>query len=137
MDFFSRRGEKGLTSHLSHLPAFAGEFLLTGGIYSFGKRFAAKTITKGLQKVTQKQLGKFILKNTAETMVGSAFRTAALPQMIVDNYFQRRLKKSSGQDKQGNLIALMKENKESKLKTVYAIVKNIEGKKAIISVVYK
>jgi hypothetical protein len=45
-----------VTNVLLNLPSFAGEFMLTGGIYSAGKKAAEEAIVKVLQKYSTKQI---------------------------------------------------------------------------------
>ncbi|MEI8127979.1 MAG: hypothetical protein WCG95_00045 [bacterium] len=77
---------------ISNIPAFAGEFLATGGLGSIGRTAVQKTITSGLQEVGEKELGKRLLKGTAEAIGDTATRLPlGMPHFVVENYQDRRM----------------------------------------------
>lgn len=77
---------------LLEMPAYAGEFLLTDGIGTAGKQMVKASITKGLQDVTKKQIGKRIVKGTVETAGDALLRTSiGMPHRVIQSYGERRL----------------------------------------------
>jgi len=105
--FWGKVGE-GLT----HMPAFAGEFFLTGGVYSLGKTAATKAATKIAGEITKKQLAKYITKNVAEVAVGAAARSLVLSNTYA-NIAKRRLEIDTAKLKDGTGELSLKESKES------------------------
>ena len=98
---------------LSHLPAFAGEFAATGGLYSLGKGLATKATTKIMGEVAKKQTAKVVTQKITEVAIGAAFRTPFVTNTYA-NITQRRLKLDINENNEVNL----KENKESLGKSI-------------------
>lgn len=87
------------------LPSFAGEFMATGGVASIGKTAVQKTITKGLQDATQKEIGKRLTKGLIETAAGATTRVSiGMPQRVADNYGMRKLHDSLGISDKGQVV---------------------------------
>lgn len=87
------------------LPSFAGEFMATGGVASIGKTAVQKTITKGLQDATQKEIGKRLTKGLIETAAGATTRVSiGMPQRVADNYGMRKLHDSLGITDKGQVV---------------------------------
>lgn len=105
--FWGKVGE-GLT----HMPAFAGEFFLTGGVYSLGKTAATKAVTKLAGEITKEQVKKYIAKNVAEVAVGAAARSLVLSNTYA-NIAKRRLEIDTAKLKDGTGELSLKESKES------------------------
>lgn len=86
-----------VTNVLLSLPSFAGEFILTGGIYSAGKKAAEEAIIKVLQKYSTKEikakLGIKILSSvagaTAQAPIAGLTRipTGTVQRMLPDYQF--------------------------------------------------
>lgn len=74
------------------LPSFMGEFIATNGAAAIGKNFMQKTVTKGLQNATQKQIGKRLTKGLIESGAGAVTRTfLGMPMRVAENYGSRRI----------------------------------------------
>ncbi|MCR4881680.1 MAG: hypothetical protein K6A44_07000 [bacterium] len=98
---------------LSHLPAFAGEFLLTGGLYSLGKNLAGKAVKKLVGDVAKNQLLKRAAIGVTGMAAGAAFRTFALSNTY-SGMFARRLKMDTSKlDENGLGEIELKETDES------------------------
>ena len=98
---------------ISHLPAFAGEFFLTGGLYSLGKNLAGKAATKLVGDVTKKQFLTRAGVEVAGVATGAAFRTVALSNTY-SGIFARRLKTDTSKlDEDGLGEIELKETDES------------------------
>ena len=98
---------------LSHLPAFAGEFFLTGGLYSLGKNLAGKAASKLLGDVAKKQFLTRAIAKGAGVAVGAGFRTVALSNTY-SGIVARRLKTDTSKlDENGLGEVELKETDES------------------------
>lgn len=64
-----------VASILMGLPSFAGEFLLTGGAYSVGKKAAEKVIEKTFAKYTTKNLSKNVGVKILTGLAGASLQT--------------------------------------------------------------
>lgn len=63
-----------VASILTELPSFGGELLLTGGIYTAGKKATEKVIKEAAEKAVGKKLGT-ILAKSAGAIVGGTLQT--------------------------------------------------------------
>lgn len=87
------------------LPAFAGEFIATGGIAAIGKTAMKKTITKSLQDAAKNEIGKRLTKGVIEGAAGAVTRTSlGMPQRVAENYGMRKLQDSLGITDKGQVI---------------------------------
>lgn len=87
------------------LPSFAGEFMATGGLASIGKNAVQKTITKGLQDATNREVGKKLTKGLIEGAAGAVTRTSlGMPQRVAENYGMRKLHESLGITDKGQVV---------------------------------
>ena len=87
------------------MPAYAGEFLATDGLGSLGKNVVQKTLTKGLQNATSKQLGKRFVRGSLEAGGDAVARTLiGMPHRVVANCGDRRLHEGLTISDKGDLL---------------------------------
>jgi hypothetical protein len=109
----SWRGQVG--RGVSELPAFMGEFMISGGLLSIGKKALVKSgkmaAEEAIKDITKKNVGKFIKRKAGEAVL----RTAINPARVAEGYYERSVLDKIQFTENG--IKLMNEAKESPNKT--------------------
>jgi len=104
-----------IMSGASHVPAFIGEFLLTGGLASIGKEAFKRSvaqIAKGIIKSSADDITKAFVKSqvargatkVGAAMAGSATRFPAFTQYAVNKYAQDRVQGSIEMTEKGEVL---------------------------------
>lgn len=90
----------GINYYGSQLPAFMGEFALTGGAGKAAEVAAVKAITKGAEVAAVKG----IASKSAGLVANIAARTAAMPGMYIPKYAEKRINDSMSITDKGAVI---------------------------------
>jgi len=110
-DFFEEMGERERRGYtiggrvgqiISGMPAFAIEFLVTGGIARLGSKAAQKAGEKILKQYAKKGLGKAVV-GISKFVVGAGARALAMPHRGVESILKRRLPKDISFDDLDNI----------------------------------
>lgn len=92
------------------LPAFAVEFMATGGLATAAKKGVSKVASKVITKTSDKLASRAAVK-AAELAAAGAARTVAMPHRVVDAYGKRRISEHLAITDKGE--AILRESKSS------------------------
>ena len=88
----------GVTNAVLQMPAFAVEFVATGGAVTAGRKAVSvgvgKLVEKGTEKAIKKNLRQRIVSGSIEKVGMATGRTALMPHRIADSLYQRKINDS-------------------------------------------
>ena len=88
---------------VSDMPSYMLEFLLTGGLATFGKKAVVKGLTKTLGKVAKKRVAGLAIKGVGWGVSGG-LRAAQLPHKVAESVIGRRIPEGMQLTEEGKFI---------------------------------
>lgn len=94
----------GVTNAVLQMPAFAVEFMATGGVVTAGRKAVSKGVKEGVEQVAKKSIKKRIAQGTVEKVGMATGRTALMPHRVADSYYNRRINDSIAITDKGEVL---------------------------------
>lgn len=94
----------GIVNAALQMPAFAVEFMATGGIASFTRKALTKGATELVEKGVEKSIGQRIATGAVEKIGMATARTVMMPHRIQDSRYQRKINDTIALTDKGELI---------------------------------
>lgn len=84
----------GIVNAALQMPAFAVEFMATGGALTAGRKALTKGASELVEKGVKKSIGQRIAAGTVEKVGMATGRTVLMPHRVADSYYGRKINDS-------------------------------------------
>lgn len=94
----------GIVNAALQMPAFAVEFMATGGALTAGRKALTKGASELVEKGVKKSIGQRIAAGTVEKVGMATGRTVLMPHRVADSYYGRKINDSIEFTDKGELM---------------------------------